>query len=261
VSERTGLVHAEAVWGTTVGLHLLADDPAVDLSAGRDAVVAWLHRVDEVLSTFRPESDLSRWRSGAAELEDCDPMVDEVLRLAHRARKATHGAFDPTWSGGPPDPTGLVKGWAADRARRILAALGIVDAQINAGGDVLAVGRNAAGQPWRIGIAHPLHPGQLVAVLEGEDVCVATSGPEHPGGRILRQGEPIADVACVSVCGHDLAGADAWSTALVAAGPRRQELADWLDGEGWPSLVVRPNGILQATRGWPGLSPSPPPSG
>jgi thiamine biosynthesis lipoprotein len=180
-------------------------------------------------------------------------MVDEVLRLGQRAKKATHGAFDPTWSGAP-DPTGLVKGWAVDRARRILAHHGIVDAQINAGGDVLAIGRNAAGKPWRIGIANPLHAGQLVAVLEGEDICVATSGPEHPGGRILRDGEPVTDVACISVSGHDLAGADAWSTALVAAGPRRQELADWLDGEGWPSLIVRPNGILQASPHWAGMA-------
>jgi thiamine biosynthesis lipoprotein len=257
VTGRLDLVHVEEVWGIAVGLHLLTDDPGVDLAAGRDAVVAWLHRVDEVLSTYRPGSDLSRWRAGELDLPECDPMVDEVLRLAQRARTATRGAFDPTWSGGAPDPTGLVKGWAADRARRVLQAHGIVDAQINAGGDVLAIGRNASGQPWRIGIAHPLHAGQLVAVLEGEHVCVATSGPEHPGGRILRDGEPVADVASVSVSGHDLAGADAWSTALVAAGSGRQELADWLDEEGWPSLVVRPNGVLQASRGWAEMAPPP----
>jgi thiamine biosynthesis lipoprotein len=250
---RLRLVHAEEVWGTVVSLHLVADDPAVDLEAARDAVVAWVHHVDEVLSTFRPESDLSRWRAGELLLPDCHPMVEEVLLLAERARVATRGAFDPTWSSGAPDPTGLVKGWAADRCVRILAAAGVHDAQVNAGGDVLAIGRNAAGKPWRIGISNPLHPDQLVAVLEGEDVRVATSGPEHRGGHILRDGEPVTDVASISVSGHDLAGADAWSTALIAAGPDRARLAEWLDEEGWPSLIVRPNGILQASRHWPGM--------
>jgi thiamine biosynthesis lipoprotein len=248
--ERRRLVHAEEVWGTVVSLHLVADEPSVDLEAARDAIVAWVHHVDDVLSTFRPESDLSRWRAGTATLPECDPMVEEVLQLAERARVATRGAFDPTWSSGAPDPTGLVKGWAADRCLPILAAHGVGDAQINAGGDVLAIGRNAAGTPWRIGIAHPGHEGQLVAVLEGEDIRVATSGPEHRGGHILCDGEPVTDVASISVSGHDLAGADAWSTALVAAGPRRADLAEWLDEEGWPSLIVRPNGIMQASRHW-----------
>jgi hypothetical protein len=83
-AEAARLVHAEPVWDTVVSLQLVTCDPDVDLPAARDAVVRWVHLVDEVLSTFRPDSDLSRWRAGTCSLADCDPMVEEVLLLAGR---------------------------------------------------------------------------------------------------------------------------------------------------------------------------------
>lgn len=244
------LVHVEEVWDTVVSLHLVAHRPDADLTAGRDAVVAWVHEVDASLSTFRPDSDLARWRAGALPLGDCDPAVEEVLLLAEEVRFATDGAFDPTWSGGSPDPTGLVKGWAAERAIALLAAHGVTDAQVNAGGDVAAVGHRPDGRPWRIGIAHPTHPGALVAVLEGTDLRVATSGSEHRGHHLLRDGAPVLDVASVSVTGPDLGRADGYSTAIAAAGPRRHALAEELDGRGWPSLIVLPHGGVTTTPGW-----------
>jgi thiamine biosynthesis lipoprotein len=253
------LVHVEEVWGTVVSLHLASRDPVVDLAAARDAVVAWCHEVDRVLSTFRPDSDLSRWRRGEAALGDLDPMVEEVLLLAESARAATGGAFDPAWSGGAPDPTGLVKGWAAERAIRRLADHAVVDAQVNAGGDVATTGERPGGGPWRIGVAHPLRPGELVAVVEGHDLRVATSGIEHRGAHLLRDGGPVADVASVTVVGPDLGGADAWSTALVTVEPsRRPALAAELDAAGWPSLVVELDGRWWSTPTWPAHVPSRP---
>jgi FAD:protein FMN transferase len=47
------------------------------------------------------------------------------------------------------DPTGLVKGWVADRAASRLAELAGASFCLNAGGDVVVAGT----APWRVGIA------------------------------------------------------------------------------------------------------------
>jgi thiamine biosynthesis lipoprotein len=143
-----------------------------------------------------------------------------------------------------------VKGWAGERALDVLAAHGVVDAQVNAGGDVAATGRRADGRPWRIGIAHPIRRDGLVAVLEGTDLRVATSGTTERAGHLRRGGRPVDDVLSVSVAGDDLGRADALSTALAAVGPHRTTLAHELDAAGWPSLTVSPDGSVATTPGW-----------
>ncbi len=84
---------------------------------------------------------------------------------------------------------GIGKEYAADRASAILEERGIAHSLVNLGGDVRAVGGQADGAPWRIGIRHPREPEPAViasvAVSEG---AIATSGDyersfEHAGRR------------------------------------------------------------------------------
>ena len=53
---------------------------------------------------------------GEIGLEEAPPEVAEVLELCRRAREASDGWFDPWAMPGGVDPTGLVKGWAVERA-------------------------------------------------------------------------------------------------------------------------------------------------
>ena len=53
------------------------------------------------------------------------------------------------------DPSGLVKGWAIEKASSLLSARGFVHHFVDAGGDVQAIGLNSNGQPWRVGIRNP----------------------------------------------------------------------------------------------------------
>jgi thiamine biosynthesis lipoprotein len=91
-------------------------DPGEWAGAIAEAVY-WLHRVDAVFSTYRSDSDISRIRRGELRVADADPEVGRVLELCARAQLATGGAFT-AMPGGRLDPTGLVKGWAIERARR-----------------------------------------------------------------------------------------------------------------------------------------------
>jgi thiamine biosynthesis lipoprotein len=245
----TRLVHTEEVWDTVVSLHL--HGPGAE--AARDAIVAWVHEVDDLLSTFRDETPLSRWRRGELALGDCPPAVREVLALAGEAERRTAGAFEPCWSGGAPDPTGLVKGWATDEAVARALACGVSGVQVNAGGDVRTAGSPGGGRPWRLGIEAPGLPGQLLDVVSGHDLCLATSGTDRRGEHVLRGGRPADGALSVTVAGPDLARADAYSTAALALGADAGALLDDLDADGFPSLLVRADGELVASARWPGV--------
>ena len=74
------------------GIELLVDAPGAGeaLAAAEDE----FHRLEAILSRFRPESELSRLNEAGA-LES-GPELREVVALALRAREETGGRFDPT---------------------------------------------------------------------------------------------------------------------------------------------------------------------
>jgi thiamine biosynthesis lipoprotein len=176
-----------------------------------DAVFSWLHWVDATFSTFRSDSEISRIERGELAPRDAHPLVREVLARCESLRTATDGYFDAGYRGGV-DPTGLVKGWAVDRAA---ALLGTRRACIDAGGDVLVRGGG-----WRVGIRHPRERDLLAAVLRADDLAIATSGAYERGDHIVdpRSGRRPAGVLSVTVIGPDLATADAYATAAFAMG-------------------------------------------
>ena len=73
------------------------------------------------------------------------------------------------------DLGGIAKGYAVDRAAAALRDWGIGSALVNAGGDLYAIGTNADGEPWRIGVRDPNGDG-VIATLDVEDRAIATSG-------------------------------------------------------------------------------------
>jgi thiamine biosynthesis lipoprotein len=156
-------------------------------------------------------------------------LVAEVLALCEAAEARSHGWFSSRYAG-TLDPTGLVKGWAVERASLLLAAAGVPDTCINGGGDIQVSGRREPGRPWRIGISDPLHPGRFVAVVEGAgQFAVATSGTAERGCHVLdpNSGAPPRNgLASVTVLTRGLTAADAWATAAFARGSTAR---DWLE--------------------------------
>jgi thiamine biosynthesis lipoprotein len=97
----------------------------------------------------------------------------------------------------------------------------------------------------------------LVDVVIDHELCLATSGSDRRGDHILREGRPAAGVLSATVLGPDLARADAYATAAVALGADAPPLLAELDADGFPSLVVRADGTVEASPGWPGLHQRP----
>jgi len=73
------------------------------------------------------------------------------------------------------DLGGIAKGHAVDSSIAILAARGITNASVTAGGDTRVLG-DRRGRPWVIGIRHPDDRGRVIARIPLEDGAISTSG-------------------------------------------------------------------------------------
>ena len=228
------------------GRHARDDDGE---SAWRQALEV-LHEADRIFSTYRADSVVSRLDRGDLSLADCPPEVAEVLALGEQARRESGGAFDvrrPDAAGALRlDPSGVVKGWAVDRAAGALRALPDTDFCLCAGGDLVC--RTVTGAaPWRIGIEDPRDPCRVVAVVPIACGAVATSGLAHRGAHITdaRTGRAPTALASVTVVGPELVWADIDATAAFALG---EDGPSWLATRpGRTGLVVRVDGSRTLT--------------
>jgi thiamine biosynthesis lipoprotein len=239
--------HTERVMGTVASFTVEPGERGE--GHARDAIGSAcrvLHEADAVFSTFKPDSPLSRLRRGEAPADDLPPEVLEVLERSARATRLTQGAFDPWAMPGGVDPTGLVKGWAAQRALAELRQAGVEAAMVNAGGDIACFGP----QPWRIGVRDPNSADRLVCVAEVSAAIATSGGYERPDEIVdPRSGRPADALTQATVIGDDLALADAFATALMVTGHDGLTL---LAGEpGYSALIVTGDGRMLATARFP----------
>jgi thiamine biosynthesis lipoprotein len=186
--------------------------------------VAWLHHVDEVFSTYRPDSAISRLARDEIGLTGCPPEVAHVLALCTQTEHHTGGYFT-TCPGGRLDPSGLVKGWAIEEASLLLTEAGAPRHCVNGGGD-LQLGPDPA--PWRIAIADPSRAGALRTVVTGHELAIATSGNAERGPHILdpHTGRPAGELLSITLIGPRLTTVDAFATAAYAMGDAAR---DWVE--------------------------------
>ncbi|MBY8864734.1 MULTISPECIES: FAD:protein FMN transferase [Streptomyces] len=238
--------------GTVFSFDVRGGEPEAVRAALREAV-AGLHRVDEVFSTYRADSEVSRLARGELTVAQCDPQVAEVLALGAEAERMSDGWFSLRYQGRL-DPTGVVKGWAAERAARLVAAAGASGVSVNGGGDVQVLGSPGADRPWRVGVSDPLRPGGLAAVVSAAgapELAVATSGTAERGDHIVdpRTGRAaVTDLVSVTVVAPRLVWADCWATAAFAMGAR--EGLAWLESlPGVEALLITAGDEVRCTGG------------
>ncbi|MFE7433959.1 FAD:protein FMN transferase [Streptomyces tendae] len=240
--------------GTVFSFDVRGGEPA-SVRAAVAAAVAGLHRADEVFSTYRDDSEVSRLARGELALDACAPEVAEVLELAAEAERVSDGWFSTRYEGRL-DPTGIVKGWAVERAARRIAAegAGVRGVSVNGGGDVQLLGTPGAARPWRVGVSDPLRPGGLAAVVSAAgaaELAVATSGSAERGAHVVdpRTGRSaVTDLLSVTVVAPRLTWADCWATAAFAMGAR--EGARWLESlPGVEGLLITAGDEVRCTGG------------
>ncbi|HEY6593504.1 MAG TPA: FAD:protein FMN transferase [Asanoa sp.] len=201
--------------------------------------VAELRAVDLTYSPLRRGSLVSKLRRGEVAVDAYPPLV-ELVERCDAMRAATDGWFDAWAAPGGFDPSALVKGWAVERAATRIRAAGVADYAVVSGGDLTVRGKAPHGGPWRVAVHHPYDGRRPPAVVELTAGAIGTSGVTGRRGHVVdpHSGEVVNRVAAATVTGPDLATADAYATALYAAGPAG--LAWFPTAEGYRAALETP---------------------
>ena len=206
-----------------------------------------------------------------------DPgVLSDLDRLGYRgaslgARAGTDSAADPPRPPGrilaraardraalarPVDLGGIGKGLALRWATAAVERCGLTEFLLEAGGDLVARGRDPDDHPWPLGIEDPTGTIEHLAVITVRDLAVATSSVGvHRwtlNGRSVhhlidpRTGEPAdSGLAAVTVAGPDPAWAEVWSKVLFVGG--RPTIAAEARARGLTAWWVTDDGALEMT--------------
>ncbi|HWX09750.1 MAG TPA: FAD:protein FMN transferase [Gaiellaceae bacterium] len=249
IAELPGVRRVEHIMGMPIVLDVRDED--VDEDA-LDAMFDWLRWVDAVFSTYKEDSEISRLNRGELALADAHRDVLWVLDRCEQLRVATDGYFDVrAASADVVDPSGLVKGWAVDRAAAMLDAAGLRNYAVNAAGDMRLRGRAVPELCWRVGIQHPLELDKVAKVIETTNLAVATSGEYARGTHVFdpHTRRPPSGILSVTIAGPELATADAFATAAFAMGAERA--THWTARlRGYEAMTILADGRVLSTPGF-----------
>ena len=152
------------------------------------------------------------------------------------------------------------KAWAADRCAGIIAAKTGSGVLVSLGGDIAVAGPPPA-DGWRVRVtddhaAGPDAPGQTVTIRSGGLATSSTTVRTWAvGGQRVHHiinpatGQPA--VSCwrtVSVAAGSCVDANTASTAAII---RSEAAVSWLQSAGLPARLVREDGSVETTAGWP----------
>jgi len=231
------------VWGTIVDVDIASSLVSEDgMNQGMQQVIDFCKQVDSDFSTYIDTSWVTQLRTNQVEISSCPPSVQEVWELCLQAKHLTDGAFDPWAVKGGFDPSGLVKGWAADKCADLLVSLGIEHVQVNAAGDLSLRGGFYDGfvKPWRIGVVNPDNRAEVVETFEISDGAIATSGAYERGAHI---NDPYTGLIAIGAKSATVVGplgwlCDALATALMVAGEDGAKYFTQPELEGYQVFVV-----------------------
>ena len=234
--------------GTTYRVTLAANIPGMTRGEVHREVEAVLARIDRAASTWRNDSDASRFnRAAAGEWVTVSADLLALVETAREIHDQSQGAFDitvgPAGSGRPTgmrhvvsrlsppalrksvpgiaiDLGGIGPGYAVDRIGERLVSLGSKAHLVELGGEVRAWGQPSEGRPWRVRLGESVaghgQP-QEIDLAAGEAVATSTC---RPGRSPIdpRTGRPVAASPprrAATVRATTCATADAWAVAAI----------------------------------------------
>ena len=106
-----------------------------------EEVFALFIAVDEMFSTYKEQSEISRINRGELAPAQYSAQMRTIFALSEQTRQETRGYFDIRHNG-VYDPSGIVKGWAIQNAAQQLRKQGFRHFFIDAGGDIQVAGYN-----------------------------------------------------------------------------------------------------------------------
>lgn len=213
----------------------------------RDAML-WFEAVDAKFSTYRADSEISRFNRSEILEASLSAEVQEVFALARRTQDEAQGFFNMRKADGTVDPSGIVKGWAIHKGAQMLCDGGAENFFVDAGGDIQTHGLNEDGEDWRVGIRSPFHLSEIIKVVAPRGQGMATSGSYIRGNHIWNPHAPretLSDVVSISVLGPDVLEADRFATAAFAMGANGIYFIESLPG--FEAYQVNASGVATQT--------------
>jgi thiamine biosynthesis lipoprotein len=266
---------------------------AARLHAAFDAATAEIRRLEALMTTWDPASEVSRINAAAGRAPVAvGAETFDVIREALHASALSDGCFDITFETlhglwkfdqdldpHPPSAAdvrarlkyvgwrhvkldeaahtvrldeshvriglgGIAKGYAVDRASKVLLDAGLTSFYVQAGGDLFARGTKPEGVPWQAGIRDPRGAeGDYFAVMPLTDHAFSTAGDYERaylvGGKRYhhiidpRTGYPATASRSVTIWAPTALLADEIDDAVFILGPERGlALVESLDGVG-----------------------------
>ena len=196
------------------------------IHAAFDAATAEIRRLEKLMTTWDPTSEVSRVNAAAGRQPIAvSQETFDVIRESLHASAMSSGCFDITFETlhglwkfdqdldpHPPTPAevhshlkylgyrhvkldeakrsvlldephvriglgGIAKGYAVDKATKVLRDAGLTSFYVQGGGDLFTYGAKPDGSPWQAGIRDPRGPeGDYFAVLGVDDHAFSTAG-------------------------------------------------------------------------------------
>jgi thiamine biosynthesis lipoprotein len=178
-----------------------------------DSVEGILRRIDALMSTYREDSEITRFNTAGSGPVSLSDETLRVIRAARQLHEATEGALDVTcrpviemwrsaetvpseealqearrssaWDQIEIGPEGVRKlspsasldlGAVAKGYAIDVAVEAIRDGMVEVGGDLRCVGTPETGRKWRVALRHPFRPGDRCGEIAIGGGAVCTSG-------------------------------------------------------------------------------------
>jgi len=243
------------IMGMPITIHIVdSQATAADISSLFD-YFTW---VDETFSTYKKNSEISRINRGLLLSGEYSQDMQSIFALCEQTKQETQGYFDMFYEG-KYDPSGVVKGWAIQKAYELLLKKEFINFFIDAGGDIQASGKNGHGHPWKIGIRNPFNRQEHIKVLSIANQGVATSGTYIRGEHIYDPKEDSkftlpnsrtakSTIVSLTVIGPRVLDADRFATAAFAMGEKGIYFIEAL--EGFEGYMIDEKGTATMTSGF-----------
>ena len=130
--------------------------------------------------TIYPISKLWDFTSGYGKVPDSDKITEGLKHVDYHCIKinADENKVRLSDPDAEIDLGGIAKGYIADKLKEFLISKGVGSAIINLGGNVITIGKNPNGNPFKIGIQKPFgESNEVLFPVESEGTSVVSSGP------------------------------------------------------------------------------------
>ena len=214
-----------------------------------ETIFDFLKAVDAKYSPYIETSDVAMINRGELDDENYDDELRTILNIAEQTKHETNGFFN-VWHNNVFDPSGIVKGWAINKAAQKMHDY-TENFYLEIAGDIQVSGTSASGDDWKIGIRNPFDRTQNISVVALHNKGIATSGTAIRGQHIYNPKSQTAiddSLVSLSVIATGILDADRIATAAFAMGAEGIQFIEQL--KGYEGYAVTKDRTVTMTSNW-----------